>query len=149
MSYHHAIIFFMAKKKKDYSNAICCECGSGVTYIYHGSPKWYGCKCGRKGCTDILCNKCYSKKRNDLPDSYKNLKIELRSSEKLSIATESGLGILGECVIANILKIRNCKNCVLSKKEYSWSSLYDLEKDGVQKIQVKLGLLGMGNIASI
>lgn len=55
---------------------------------------------------------------------------------KLSITSESGTGILGECVVANILGIRNCDNCTLTKKSYDWSCPHDLEKDGI-KIQVK------------
>lgn len=47
----------MVKRKRNYDNAICCICGSRDTYIYHGSPKWYTCICGKDGCTGFLCNK--------------------------------------------------------------------------------------------
>lgn len=126
----------MAKRKKNYDNVICCICGSRDTYIYQGSPKWYTCICGKEGCTRFLCNKCYMKQQNDLPDSHKNLRRDLGDLTKISITTESGTGIFGECVIANILGIRNCDDCTLTKKNYDWSCPHDLEKDG-RKIQVK------------
>lgn len=60
----------MARRKRNYENAICCICRSAETHIYQGEPKWYTCKCGKKDCTKFLCNKCYMKNKNDLPIAY-------------------------------------------------------------------------------
>lgn len=95
---------------KEWKNYRCCECGSKETYIKpNGSYLWYTCKCNKKDCTEHLCNKCYMKIQNNLPNSYNNSKKMIANSRtgNLDRYSEDGKGFIGQWIAAKTLRLKD------------------------------------------
>jgi hypothetical protein len=100
----------------------CCKCGSKNTRVDNSGRiqwfKYYG-EDTKKGWDNKswLCSNCYHKILNNLSDSHKNIiksMVKYRN-KKLDLDTETGKGIIGECVVGRVLGIRNCENCDILK----------------------------------
>lgn len=127
---HHGII--------RYEKRVCRICGSKDTYIKpDGTPLWYRYY-DNKGDWDrksFLCDKCGI--RHD-PNSYYNLRkyMAMCRTGNLDKDIEVGIGTLGECVVANVLKIRDCKNCDILDSNFNSHKPCDLIYES-KRIEVK------------
>lgn len=114
----------------------CCECGSSKTHVSGYSHKWYKHICTKECCTGYVCLKCYSKQRNNLPDSNHGIIKSMRKfrNGKLSKGSSSGKGFIGEMIVA---KTRKLKSCAIETDNFN--NRFDLSVDPEYgNIQVKL-----------
>lgn len=88
----------------DYSVRKCCKCGSDSTSYWR---RYYDEK-GNWDRKSYICNKCYTKIQNDLPNSYNNArKIVCNCRTGHYIDDDRYKGRICENVVAIILELKN------------------------------------------
>lgn len=100
----------MPKKPKNYvDNRKCCECDSPKTTQGFGSPRWHVHRCDKDMCTGYLCNICYGRSQNRLPDSYSSLIKSMRNfrTGRLDRFGVNGKAIIAQWVAAKTLGLRD------------------------------------------
>ena len=122
-------------RKRDTKNKICCKCKINKTYIdLKGYKNWHVCQCKKESCTGYLCHKCYMSIKNNLPDSYKNLKksVTHHRTGNLSKNSDKGKSLISETVVAKYLNIEN-----LNIRMDDYNYYIDMEAKNIGKIDVK------------
>jgi len=111
----------------------CYKCGNNSTYVDNSGrkvwSKYYGDSNKKEwDGKSWLCSNCYQKILNNLPNSYKNIIKSMIKSRNggLDIFSETGKGLIGECIVANVLEIRSCDNCDVIKN-YDFHNHYDID----------------------
>lgn len=111
----------------------CNKCRNNDTYVDNSGRKVWLRYYGENNKEEWdgkswICNNCYHKILNNIPNSYKNIiKLMTNSRNKnLDISSETGKGLIGECIVANVFEIRSCNGCNIIKN-YDFHNPYDLD----------------------
>lgn len=86
-------------KKIRYKGVKCCKCGSTKTYMKSPEePFWRTCECGKKDCTEHICDSCYGKLHS--PAGWRH--------GQLDPSSPPGKGFIGAQIAAKTFGIDDC-----------------------------------------
>lgn len=122
----------------------CCICRSGDTYIYHGTPQWRTCTCGKECCTGYLCMRCYNNYIIN-PRHYNMMKhtSKLRNETTIDLSKfkdldRKNIGNIIEYIVCETFGIKNIND------EYdNYNSKFDAIHPIYKNLQIKGGSLNI------